>query len=309
MNNSSMRIGAVVVAYRSGHTIERCLESLVRDPQLTCVVVDNSGDEETEALATQPKFAGRVKYLLPDKNLGYSGGCNAGVAELRDIDYVAIINPDVELTVNLSEVLAAPSTRGFSIVAGQMRGAAPRYSLNARRLPSVGQELLKALIGSRAYSMNVPAEGGATVQVEQLDGALLVLTTTEWLALGGFDESFELYFEDVDLCRRAMDRGGCGLVGDEWGRHVGGESFRQSGGAAFIALRISRLRYFRKWFGMGGSASAVLITSLEWAVRTLARAGEGQRTRNTAWVRTVQEWRRKGSIWVLPNTRGPVPSQ
>nr|WP_300144138.1 glycosyltransferase [Propionicimonas sp.] len=293
-------LAVVVVAYRSAETLRPCLEGILADPAAAVVVVDNSGDPATARLCAAPDLAGRVSYLDPGVNLGYARAANLGLSRRGDARTVAIVNPDVRLTRALTDLLRTARPAGRDVTAGRLVSPAHPDAVNARPATTPGRELAKAVRGSRAYRLpGLGAPDGSVHTVAQLDGALLVLGAERWAELGGFDERFELYYEDVDLCARA--EGSCRLVNTVWGEHIGGHSFRRSAGTAFAALRISRVRYARRWWRPRRLAAlAVLVITLaEYAARSLTRCPEGQSVRNRTLGLTLAELRRPGSQWVL----------
>jgi GT2 family glycosyltransferase len=279
----------IIVAFRSDALIRRCLGPLLADQGVArVVVVDNSSDPATAA-ACQDLGAGPRLVYLPTGNVGYARACNLA-AELMspDDEFIAVVNPDVELGRPLSLLAArTPGHPGsvFSALLEERHGA-----LNVRPMADPRHELCSAVVGSRAYARyKLPRTGPGFVQVPQIDGSLLLIPASEFRALGGFDERFELYFEDVDLCRRANRRQGCQLLPEVWGSHVGGASFAAAGAAPFLALRASRVRYLRKWYGGRGAVVALLVAGLEYLARFVSGAAPSRRALATAlWIQAIE---------------------
>ena len=120
--------------------------------------------------------------------------------------------------------------------------------------------------------------GDKPVRVDQVSGALLLVRRRDFARLNGFDARFELYYEDVDLCSRAAALGGCVFVPVRWGRHVGGASAAAAAGPAYVAGRLSRMRYLRKHApGRVTGAALLAMAGLEVVARTVARGSEGGR--------------------------------
>lgn len=287
-------VDAVVVAYRSADTIGPCVASILADPGASVTVVDNAADPATQAACAA--FGDRVRYIVPGANLGYSRAANLGLHD-TDAPLVAIVNPDVELVMTLSNLAAAGRLTPTSpdLVSGRLAGPP---SLNARPRVTIRRELMKALRGPSAYRLG--PDLAPLRSVEQVDGALMLLSRVTWADLGGFDERFELYYEDVDLCERVRRRGGrVLLVAGTAGNHVGGASSRVSGAPAFIALRVSRLRYLRIWHGLLGTSAALLIAVTEFLTRSLTARAEGLAARRGALTATWREARRPGSLAIL----------
>ena len=287
-------IAVVVVAYRSAATLELCLASILADANTRVIVVDNSSDPDTRRLCAlvAKTHPGRLIYDDPGVNLGYAKASNRGLAALEPFELVAVVNPDVALDRSLSELAAIPEFEPADVIAGRLRSPGSARSLNARPRVSIAREFGKALFGSRIYSQpELVVPDGRVHQVDQLDGALLLLSAVTWRRLGGFDERFELYYEDVDLCSRVRQMGRCLLANAPWGAHVGGHSFKRSDGRAFVALRVSRTRFALKWWHPEALARiAVLsVAVVEWLVRSITRQSEGQVIRSLALRRVAAE--------------------
>lgn len=300
-NATASEVDVVIVAYRSASTLRACLAPLLRDPGVSSVVVvDNSADAETRALVHA--LPGPVSYL-PLDNPGFAVACNIGAA-LGAAPHVLLLNPDVALTVPV-RVLLRPLASGAAVSSGLLRtgGACPS---NLKRLSTPYRELLRALVGStRAFSVDLPTTGGLE-RCDQVDGACLAMGRSLWERLGGLDERYELFYEDVDVCRRAAAHGGCAVVAVEVGHHAGGASSRQAAEVAYRALQVSRLRYLRAWDGRAGALVGVLCVLVELFTRTAGRGEEGGRARLHALVDVVRELKAPGTVRVLTRREGPA---
>ena len=265
-------IHVVVVAYKSAALIGRCLGPLMADPGVAeVVVVDNAADPATEAVCREiPGPAGARPRYIPMPNVGYARAVNTGASARRpETTHIVVLNPDVALTRSVSHLVELTQGRTgtiFSALLDQGGGC-----LNVRPMASLRRELLTAVMGSRAYRVTrLSSPGGGFQRVPQIDGSFMVLPAVEFEALGGLDEQFELYFEDVDLCRRANERSGCWVVNEVWGTHVGGASSAVSGAGAYAALHASRTKFLLKWYGLVAAPVVVLAAVIELAARSVA---------------------------------------
>jgi GT2 family glycosyltransferase len=193
---SSARVSVVVVAYRSGEALSRCLESvLAARGVLEAIVVDNGeGGPEIEAARG---LAG-VRLVEPGRNLGYGGGCNAGATEARG-DVLLFLNADTELDPSAAEALAAA-------LADKAIGVAmPRLRLldDPEKLNSAGNVVhLTGLAWPGDYGE--PAESVAERRdIPYASGAALAIRAESFRELGGFAEELFLYQEDLELSWRA----------------------------------------------------------------------------------------------------------
>jgi N-acetylglucosaminyl-diphospho-decaprenol L-rhamnosyltransferase len=291
------RTAMVLVAYRSAAYLEQGLPPVVADPCVgEVVVVDNSSDPATAEVVA--RFGDRVRYVDPGANLGFAAACNLGYRSTSDA-VVTFLNPDVLLTREVGELVARCAAERTAVLAGGLTFATGDAELaNVRRAVSPVRELQRAVLGAGSSVVTVPA-GTSVVPAEQVDGAFLMAPRPFLDALGGFDERFELYFEDVDLCDRARGAGRVLLDTRPYGTHAHGASSRTVAGTSFCVFRVSRVRYFAKRWGVPGAAGAVLITVAEVLVRTLTRQPEGWRVRWRALRLALRELTRPGSVQVL----------
>ncbi len=258
-------ISAVVVSYRSAALAARAFESMRRDAAFSGLVLEtiavvNSGDAE-EARALEGA-ADRV--LLPDSNLGFAGGLNAGLKEARG-DVAVLSNPDVVLRPGALEALRAAAVSGlvavgpaFFLDEGETLhmppGEEPRpCGLARRRLAGSAAVFRRAVRRARRAARE--AERGETAGVTALSGALVAASRGTLERAGPFDEAYALYYEENDWQRRLRTLGGALLrVGAARVVHAYNRSARLEPRAAgwFAA---SERRYFTTHFGARGTAA------------------------------------------------------
>jgi N-acetylglucosaminyl-diphospho-decaprenol L-rhamnosyltransferase len=141
--------------------------------------------------------------------------------------------------------------------------------------------------------------GDRVTEVDQVDGALLMTSRAFFERLGGFDERYELYFEDVDLCDRARADGSVLLDTRQFGVHAGGASAKRAASAAYCVFRVSRVRYFAAKGGRLRALAALAVCVAEVAVRTVTRQPESLGVRLRALRLATRETVRPGSVAVL----------
>jgi N-acetylglucosaminyl-diphospho-decaprenol L-rhamnosyltransferase len=205
-------IGIVVVTYNSEAVIGACLDAaLPRCAEI--VVVDNASAD-----ATRAEVARRgVRLIANSSNLGFATAVNQGFRVLNS-PYVLLLNPDATLTTSLEPLSKAcdlPATAGAGGFLLDAKGN-PQVGFMVRSLPTPAVLAMEALLLNRVWPGN-PVNGkyrcldldySVPQSVEQPAGAFLLVRRAVWEELGGFDERFwPLWFEDVDFCRRAVDRG------------------------------------------------------------------------------------------------------
>jgi N-acetylglucosaminyl-diphospho-decaprenol L-rhamnosyltransferase len=277
-------VSAVVVSYNVRELLLECIASLKADGIEHIVVVDNaSADGSAEAA----RSAG-VEVVALDENVGFGSGANRGVAR-TSTPYVIVCNPDLEFGPGtnkaLAEVLDLEPEVG--IVAPRIETPDGRLYPSARTFPDMVDAAGHAFLHfvwrdnpfSRRYKM-LDWDHDTACDVDWVAGTYFVARRTAWDQVGGFDEGFFMYLEDVDLCWRMKEAGWrtrydpAALV-----VHAIGRSTDQTPYRMIAAHHRSLLRYAGKT--MHGPRRALLpVVAAALGIRTLL-----------AWVQ--RWWRRK----------------
>jgi len=205
---------AVVVNWNAGGLLLACARTLVESGATEIVVVDNaSTDDSLERL--EAARLERVRVLRAGVNLGYGAGINRGVA-IAGPGHVLVCNPDLLLdggciTALLARLDAEPE---LGIVGPRLRNPDGSTYVSGRPFPSVLDALGHAFVGlawrqnpwSRRY-LQTAWDRSDAADVDWASGALLLVRRSTFDQLGGFDERFFMFMEDVDLCWRARQSG------------------------------------------------------------------------------------------------------
>ncbi len=273
----------VIVTYKSADTIEACLSSIAACTlgSYEIVVVDNSPDEETlDAIrrfrTPHPQVA--VQVVRPPENVGFSKACNLGAREAKG-EFLFFLNPDARLLNDAGQLLArCLEEQPSALAAGPaIFDNAGEIARTCRNLPSLGRILLDATGLDHWFGAYKLTRFGhdRPMQVEQIIGAAIVVRRLTYERLGGMDERFFLYFEEVDFCKRLREAGG-----DVWFwpearvQHLGGRSCEADSVHArmIFILRESRKKYFAKHCGAFGGAALEVVNRLEGLEKSLALA-------------------------------------
>jgi GT2 family glycosyltransferase len=256
------------------------LKANLPDFPVEVIVVDNGSSGERRAASGERRALGnrRSSFVVPftlianRQNLGYGAAANQGIALARG-EFIAVANPDIRFLPQtldrLVEFLRADSGRG--IVAPQFLWPDLTPQPSARRFPRLGyvlsgrrSPLRRPASGARRPSRIVQRrtmnestkneflypgieDSAEAAPVEVVIGAFLVAPRSLLLELGGFDESYFMFVEDVDLCRRAQELGrGVYVLPQARMIHLGGASRQaEDSWVEFIRLR-SFYSYFRR---------------------------------------------------------------
>ena len=247
------RVAAVIVTYNSGAEIGECLDALHGCASI--IVVDNGSSDRSVAEAEKRHF---VTVIANRTNVGFAAAVNQGVRAC-DENLILLINPDAVLLGGLSEL--ASECEHFGIAAGKLVDQTGRVQagFTIRRLPTPSALIFECLGLNRLWPGNPVNQKyrywGRDLEVsglaEQPAGAFLMIRRDVFETLGGLDESFfPVWFEDVDLARRAVDRGFVPrYFSGSQARHSGGHSVgKLTGECRSLYWYVSLLRYASKHF-------------------------------------------------------------
>jgi GT2 family glycosyltransferase len=201
-------VSLVLVDYNAGPGLLRCLASVFERDDVTTevILVDNASSDRSalEALDRYPE----IHLIQNSTNLGFARAANRGLALARG-EWIGLLNPDVEISPGALGKLVAFLTEhprvgavGPALVCPD--GTPQPYSHGGDPSPAYLARRAWARLNGRA--LHVWAGGGAR-PVDWVCGACLLARCTVWQQVGLLDESFFLYFEDVDWCRRCRDKG------------------------------------------------------------------------------------------------------
>ena len=203
-----MKLSFIIVNYRSKKYLEKCIVSLfekITGLDFEIIVVNNDKDK-LGVLSVRESFLYKITVVEINKNVGFAKANNVGVSKSGG-DYICFINPDTEVISENVEALINEFNFDKNIgVIG------PKILKEKIVQPwSVGAdmdiwEILKGKLGF-PKSKDFWCSNEKT-EVGWVSGASLFIKKELFLAVGGFDEKFFLYYEDVDLCKRikTMDK-------------------------------------------------------------------------------------------------------
>lgn len=306
--NSAASLTIVIVNWNSGDQLRHCLASIRQyggDQTLQVVVVDNGSTDGSEVgLEAWPG----VVLVRAGCNLGFAAACNLGAGDAGS-RYLLFLNPDAVLHAQtLDRALAFmedPAQAKVGICGVKLLDEAGQVARSCARFPTVSNLVWHALgvdrLAPRLGYMMADWDHLQSRRVDHVIGAFFLVRSQVFRALGGFDERFFVYLEDLDFSWRARQAGWhSSYLAEAQAFHAGGGTSRQiRARRLFYDLR-SRLLYAFKHFSIPAALLVMIATVLiEPCSRTVwelsRRCGAG----------LVETWRAYGMLlrwlprWIL----------
>jgi N-acetylglucosaminyl-diphospho-decaprenol L-rhamnosyltransferase len=286
----SPSLDVVIVNWNSGAQLRECLESLVASRKASfrlsrVVVVDNASTDGSIYGVTDLGLP--VTIIANILNRGFAAACNQG-AMGSEADYLLFLNPDTRLfEESLTKPLVfmeQPSSQNIGIAGIQLIDDRGLVSRSCARFPTARVFIAKMFGLERLLPGLFPShfmiewDHSWSREVDQVMGSFFLVRRLLFKRLGGFDQRFFVYFEEVDFSLCARQAGwGSYYVSETRAYHKGGSSSEDiKAMRLFYSLR-SRVRYGYKHFGRWSATSLLLGTLL---VEPLSRLLLGIRHRS-----------------------------
>jgi N-acetylglucosaminyl-diphospho-decaprenol L-rhamnosyltransferase len=261
----------VIVSWNTRDLLRRCLQSIVAraqsdleegawrigDQRIEIMVVDNaSTDGSPEMVCAEYP---RVHLAVNERNLGFTAANNQGLAVSQG-RYLLLLNPDTEV---VGDALA--TMLRFMESHPQVGGLGPQllYSDGSqqpsrRRFPTLATAMVESTVVQewwtdnqilqRYYMADTPDD--AIQDVDWVVGACLLVRRRAYEQVGGLDEGYFMYSEELDWCRRIKEAGWeIVYLPTATIIHHEGKSSEQVVTARHIHFQTSKVRYFRKHHG------------------------------------------------------------
>lgn len=317
----------LVVNFRTPTEAIRCLESLEAErsqvPGLQVCVVDNgSGDDSAEQLEKVREARGWQEWLTiraHPENLGFGGGNNLvlrdGLEQGSLPPFVLLLNPDTAVVPGaLRRLLAFAEAHPRAGFVGPATSSAPpeapfEADVTAFRFPGLISHAVEGLrLGFVARLLRrwqvAPPPPAEAWRFDWVSGGAMLIRREVLEQVGLFDESFFLYFEETDLCRRAKRAGFEAWYCPEaqvyhWAGASTGLGRREGPPARIPAYwHASRQRYFRKRYGVILTWLADLVFVLGRLLWMLLAKLTGRRRQDPeGFLRDFVAWNLCGRRW------------
>lgn len=279
-----MDVSVIIVSYNTRALTLQCIESIYAHTvgiRFEVIVVDNaSADDTVHTLQTRYPD---VRLIRNSRNCGFGAANNQG-AKIAKGAYLFLFNSDAYLLDNAlfrffryMENEAAPDCAACGGVLSY-DAAGRQENVSAGHFPSLGQDFadigfarLYPAFYERHLSIGLKKQAAYPYRVDYLSGADVFIRHDVFDRLGGFDETFFLYYEETDLFYRLRKGAYTAVVLPEVRIvHLGGASSASPSRPNPVKERIffqSKLYFFRKWYGSRTARYMKCLTALQCVTR------------------------------------------
>jgi GT2 family glycosyltransferase len=258
-------ISIIIVNHNTGSILNDCISSVIKfetSSEIEIIIIDNfSSDNSKEIITKLSTKYNNVKYKFTNSLISFSAANNIGIKKASG-ENLLIMNPDIIFTETVFEKLIADLKNDVSIgaISPALVGTDGYFQRNYfQRYPSIQQfvyyhSILAKFFNSSAKRMNrylenqdIDISTGKIYFIEQIPCAFFLTEKATIVKLGLMDESYKLFFEDVDLSYRLAKSKLLAVDSSVKVTHLGGSSFKTKDNwwlhGRYIA---SMLNFFKK---------------------------------------------------------------
>ncbi len=283
-------VSIIIVSWNVRALLDDCLKSIyasdgiapTSNPShftLEVIVVDSASHDGSDQLL-KDRYP-QVKALLMQENVGFAKGNNLGLQQAQG-RYVFLLNPDTRLSPTLIKDCVAymDTSPTVGIVGPHTLNEDGTTQSSRRRFPTFLTGMFESTwlqkVAPRRimdhYYVRDQADD-AVVDVDWVQGSAVFARHEVYEQVGGLDEAYIMYSEELDWCRRAKDAGWRVVyLGTTDLVHLGGKSSEQVVTKTHIRFQQSKLRYFKKFHGVFQAQLLRVILLLNYAWQWLTEA-------------------------------------
>lgn len=276
----------VIVNWNSGTLLYQCIQSLGERVDMDLlgklVIVDNASSDDSLSKLDDLHVSFTVKKL--DRNIGFGAACNLGASECAS-SWVVFLNPDTRIDESpFPRLREACEQSGVGVVGIKLLDESGRIQKHTENQPNFlglifrGLGIMRHLPPWIETGRNNDWDHETSANVEHVIGAFYCIKRSLFEVIGGFDERYFVYFEDMDLSKQVLKREFRILyLAEAYAIHVGGGATEKVKAMRLFLGQNGRVHYARKYMGTL-AAVAVLFSclTLELALRLVRGLVQGE---------------------------------
>lgn len=212
------KVGIIIVTYNSQEYINKCIKSIFEEKieNMSVIVIDNNSTDKTVENINKSKYIGGLKLIISENNLGFAKAVNLGV-KILGADINILLNPDLYIKKgSLKKILSyLKKQKNECIVGGKTIGFLNEIQGDHFRkldfltaifdLTNISKFDRKRFFHNKFYYLDEKYTE-RPLRVYAVTGGFMCIPKKVIKKIGLLDENFFMYLEDVDYCKRAIDK-------------------------------------------------------------------------------------------------------
>ncbi|MCP5097943.1 MAG: glycosyltransferase family 2 protein [Chloroflexi bacterium] len=299
--SSLLDLSIVVVSWNVRGLLYACLQSIERNQaglDLEVILVDSASSDGTVEMVKE-SFPW-VKLIACNENVGFPRGNNMGI-ERANGRYILLLNPDTEIVGDALQTMLQymESYQDVGVVGAQLLNTDGSVQSSRRRFPTLMTGFFEStwLQGAAPsllrhyYMLDVPDNEQA--EADWIMGACMFMRQEVVRQIGGMDEAYFMYSEELDLCHRIKANGWRVIYLPQAKiKHHYGKSSEQAVTSRHINFNRAKLRYFRKYHGRIAALVLRLFLLLNYVSQIVIEGSKGivGHKRPLRWQRVKSYW-------------------
>ncbi|MGD1078796.1 MAG: glycosyltransferase family 2 protein [Candidatus Sulfotelmatobacter sp.] len=278
-----MKLSIILLCWNDREVIADCLRSIFANTQSTKfeVIVSDNGSTDGSVELIRSSYPS-VRVIENGRNLRFAKANNIGIQASQG-EYILILNPDTIIHEGALDgmVQFADRHREAGAFGCRVVNSDGSYQVSARPFASLRAEWIAALYLRRMGRFHrwftadsYPGWNGTSERrVDWVSGCFILVRGALLKSIGGFDEQFFYYYEDMDLCHRIW-KAGYSILFAPYATitHLGGQSTKSRFPALSFVLdsQVTRYLYYYKYLGKRGVRRARRVALASAFLRRLA---------------------------------------
>jgi N-acetylglucosaminyl-diphospho-decaprenol L-rhamnosyltransferase len=257
------KIDIVIVNWNSGNFLRNCINSVIKNKSefvSSVIIVDNGSVDGSKCVENNGDL--NIKIIELFKNTGFAKACNIGAKYCKS-DLILFLNPDTLITDNtfprVIKFLDRPDNAQIGVLGVKSIGQDNQVNRHCARIPNPLTLLFESTGLSRFSSIHFPPtalvnfDHETSCYVDHVIGAFYLVRAHLFKELGGFDERYFVYMEDIDFSYRLKKSGYKIYYMAEVSlfHQCGGSSKNVKAARLYYSLS-SKLKFSKKWFNFWG---------------------------------------------------------
>jgi len=195
-----LRVGVSIVSHNNQHEIiqNHANYKSIENVEFEVCITDNTGSPLLRKFCEEKQYL----YVLNETKKGFGENNNQNIAYFENKDLLLIVNPDVKFDLNefVNHINRIYNLNWDICGARVVEENGLKKSSHRRLFPALLDPIISFIFKKKLFLLNP----NISSDVDWVGGSFMIIRPKSFLKLGGFDQKYFMYYEDIDLCKRAI---------------------------------------------------------------------------------------------------------